>query len=77
MPHMNGGGWWFFGMHVFWWFFWVLFILLFFALLRPVPRSKAPKRETALEVLQRRYAAGEITTDEYEERKARLQRDAQ
>jgi putative membrane protein len=73
MQHMNGSGWWFFGMHLFWWLFWVLVIVLFFVLLRPVPRSRAETRETPLELLQRRYAAGEITTEEYEERKSRLQ----
>lgn len=67
-------GWGFFGMHVFWWLFWILLILAFFLLLTPVPRHKA--RETPLQILQRRYAAGELSTQEYEERKARLERDA-
>jgi putative membrane protein len=30
-------------------------------------------RETPLEVLKRRYAEGEISAEEYEERKARLE----
>ena len=34
-----------------------------------------PPRETPHEVLRRRLAAGEITTDEYEQRKALLGRD--
>ena len=33
-------------------------------------------RQTPLEVLQRRYASGEVSTAEYEERKAKLDRDA-
>ena len=33
-------------------------------------------RETPFEVLQRRYAAGEISTAEYDERKEKLTRDA-
>ncbi len=32
-------------------------------------------RETPLGILQRRYAAGEITTEEYEQRKMRIERD--
>lgn len=32
-------------------------------------------RRSPLEVLQRRYAKGELTTEEYEERKERLERD--
>lgn len=72
MPHMYDG-WWFFGMHLFWWLFWVIIIVLFFWLLTPVPRKRAQvHRETPLEILQHRYAAGEISTEEYEERKARL-----
>ena len=50
--------WWFLGMHLFWWIFWVSIILAFFSLLTPVPKARA--RSSALEILQRRYAAGEI-----------------
>jgi putative membrane protein len=71
---MHFDGWGFFGMHVFWWLFWIVLILALFGLFEPVPRRKV--RETPLQVLQRRYAAGELSTQEYEERKARLERDA-
>lgn len=70
------------GMHWFWWLFWILLIVavwwVFFAR-RPVvpPGAAAPPRETPLDRLQRRYADGEITTEEYEERKAVLLRDRQ
>jgi putative membrane protein len=67
-------GWGFWGMHFFWWLFWIALIVVFFALIEPVPRGR--RRETPLEILQRRYAAGEITEKEYEERKARLEHDA-
>ena len=40
------------------------------------PVSPGRRRETPLEILQRRYAAGEVTDKEYEERKAKLNRDA-
>ncbi len=60
----------FWGMHFFWWLFWIVGIVVFVSLLSPVPRSR--RRETPLEVLQRRYAAGEISTEEYEKRKAKL-----
>lgn len=67
---------WGFGMHLFWWIFWLVLIIAFFAILTPVPRRRAHLyRQTPLEILQRRYAAGEITTQEYEERKERLKRD--
>ena len=73
MMHIYGGGW-FWGMHILWWLFWIAIIAIFFSLARPVPRHKG--RETPLEILKRRYAAGEITSAEYEERKTRLERDA-
>lgn len=67
----DGGLFW--GMHLFWWLFWIVLFVAFFSLLTPVPRRRV--RETPLEVLQRRYAAGEISTAEYEERKTRLTKD--
>jgi putative membrane protein len=60
---------------MFWWIFWLLAIVLLFSLATPVPKSRARPSETALEILQRRYARGEIDTTEYEERKARLASD--
>jgi len=67
---MHYGEWGFWGMHVFWWLFWVAVIVVLFLPLTPVSRGR--RRETPLEVLQRRYAAGEISTEEYEERKTKL-----
>lgn len=72
------------GMHWFWWVFWILAIVGVVWMINRMQqeRSGAPPasprestRETPLETLQRRYAEGEITTDEYEERKERLERD--
>ena len=74
---MYHDGWWFFGMHGLWWLFWIALLVVFFSLLTPLPRSEARRRrQTPLEILQRRYAAGEISTQEYEERKANLIADA-
>lgn len=71
---MSYVGWGFMGMHALWWLFWIALIVVFFALIEPVPRSR--RRVSPLEVLQRRYAAGDISDKEYEERKAKLNRDA-
>jgi putative membrane protein len=69
--------WQFFGMHFFWWMFWVLLIVSFFSLAFPVPRSRMRLYlDDPLAILRRRYAAGEITTEDYEDRKARIERDA-
>jgi putative membrane protein len=62
----------FIGMSFLWWVFWVIVLVAFFSLLTPIPRSRVRNYEQPLETLRRRYAAGEITTEEYEDRKARL-----
>ena len=65
---------WIGGMHMAWWVFWILLIILFFAFLEAEPKQKAKRRrENPVDILKRRYAAGEITTEEYEERKGRLE----
>jgi len=66
----------FVGMHFFWWAFWLMLIIPFFFVATPVRRRTARLyREDPLGILQRRYAAGEITTAEYEDRKSRIERD--
>lgn len=64
------------GMHWFWWLFWIALVaLIFFSPWgTPIRRGK-PQRETPHEVLRRRLASGEITAQEYEQRKALLDRD--
>lgn len=66
----------FWGMHLFWWIFWLALVavLMFWAW----PRA-AQRRDSALDVLRRRYAAGEISDEEYHHRLAILagSRDAQ
>ena len=69
------GSGWFLGMHLLWWLFWVVVIVAFASLFTPVPKQEAKRRDTPLDILQRRYAAGEISTEEYEQRRAGLARD--
>jgi putative membrane protein len=65
------------GMHAWWWLFWVILIgVLFVALRGGSARWQHAGREGPSAVLQRRLAAGEITPQQYEERKALLDRDA-
>jgi putative membrane protein len=61
----------FFGMSLLWWIFWVVVLVGFFMLATPVPRRRV-REVDPLQVLKRRYAAGEITTAEYDERRARI-----
>jgi putative membrane protein len=71
--HVFADGW-FWGMHLLWWLFWFALVIIFFGLMAPVPRHRL--RETPLQILQRRYAAGEVSTEEYEERKTKLKQDS-
>lgn len=67
--------WSFWGMNFIWWLFWLGLLAAFFALATPVPRRRVRLYDHPLSILRRRYAAGEITTQEYEERRALLLRD--
>ncbi len=69
--------WSFWGMNLVWWLFWIALLIVFFALATPVPRRRVRLYEHPLAILRRRYAAGEITTEEYDERRTRLLRDLQ
>ena len=65
------------GMHGFWWLFWLLMIgLWFFAGWGRPGRRRDRPRETAHDLLRQRLASGEINPQQYEERKALLDRDA-
>jgi putative membrane protein len=76
-PKNRGGSmYYFWGMHAYWWLFWVFLWMLFFSFMMPMRRTTYRQMQTPLEILQRRYAAGELTTEEYEERRTTLQRDA-
>jgi len=77
MHMFYGGGFFMGGMHVLWWLFWLVLIgwLVSWFWRRPGNHGRG-RRETPHEVLQRRLANGEITTAEYDERKALLDRDS-
>jgi putative membrane protein len=63
------------GMHAYWWVFWFLLWILFLSFMVPVRRITYRQMQSPLQLLQRRYAAGEITSEEYEERRTKLLRD--
>jgi putative membrane protein len=69
--HDDGPGWW-------WIFplFWIVVIATVILVLRNTgrwgPRRFADQRESAVEVLDRRFAEGELSLEEYRERRAIL-----
>lgn len=64
------------GMHGLWWIFWIALIgvIAFYGWGRPGRRRRG-SHDTPRDLLQRRLASGEITAEQYEERKAILDRD--
>lgn len=59
------------GMHFFWWIFWIIIIIWIFATPYDLPGQRT-KTETPLEILKKRFAKGEITKEEYDEKKKLL-----
>lgn len=66
----NGFGFW--GMHLIWWLIWGVFIFWIFATPYDVPGQRN-KRNTPLDILKKRFASGQITTEEYQEKKKILE----
>lgn len=73
---------WMWGMHWLWWVGWIVLIVgIVWAIARASrdsgrpSRSEPPQEESAMDILQRRYAEGKLSTEEYQERKEHLERD--
>lgn len=64
------------GMHFLWGFFWLalLGVILFYGRAR-INEQRRHLRESPHEILQQHLASGEITPEQYEERKVLLDRD--
>ncbi|MEP6627534.1 MAG: SHOCT domain-containing protein [Ginsengibacter sp.] len=59
-------GYYFGGMHYMWWFIWMG--LLFWIFLTPwsIPGERR-RKDTPFDILQKRFASGELTKEQYEE----------
>lgn len=56
------------GMDLIWWFLWILMLVWIFAVPYDIPGQRN-KKDGPLAILLKRYAAGEIGAEEYNERK--------
>ena len=64
------------GMHGLWWMFWLVVVLVFLFIGRGRLWPWGERsREAPHDVLRRHLASGDLTSSEYEERKALLDRD--
>lgn len=58
----------FWGMHLLWWFIWVMVFFWIFATPYGIP-GQGHKKDSPLDILQKRLALGQITNQEYKEKK--------
>ena len=64
----------FWGMHLIWWIIWVGFIFWIFATPYDIP-GQMKKKDSSLDILQKRFASRQINKDEYQEQKKILAND--
>lgn len=62
------------GMNFIWWFVWMIMIFWIFATPYDIPGQRR-RKDSPLDLLQKRFASGEITTEEYQEKKKMLESD--
>ena len=60
------------GMHFVWWFVWGILLFWIFATPYDVPCQRR-KKDSPLDILQKRFASGQITDEEYHEKKKILE----
>jgi putative membrane protein len=62
----------FWGMHLVWWFFWVLMLFWIFATPYDIPGQRR-RSSSPLDILKSRLASGDISKEEYYEKKSILE----
>lgn len=71
---MDHSGYQFWGMHFIWWLIWLVLLFWIFATPYNIPGQRK-KKDSPLNILQKRFASGQITKEEYKERKNILEND--
>lgn len=62
------------GMHFGWWLVWFIILFWIFATPYDIPGQRN-RKDSPLQILQKRYAAGTINTEEYVKSKKMLEND--
>ena len=62
------------GMNAIWWIIWMVMIFWIFATPYDI-HGQRKQKDTPLDILQQRYAMGQMTTEEYKDRKRVLEDD--
>lgn len=63
----------YYGMNVIWWIIWIVLLVWIFFLPIDIPGQRR-KKETAFEILRKRFAEGSITESEYKDKKKVLEK---
>jgi len=63
----------FWGMHLIWWIIWLFLLFWIFAMPYNIPGQRM-RKDSPLDILQKRFASGEITNEEYQEKKKILEK---
>lgn len=61
----------FWGMHLIWWGAWLFLLIWIFAIRYNIPGQRA-KKDSTLDILKKRLATGEISNEEFLEKKKML-----
>ena len=64
----------FWGMHLIWWIVWFVMLFWVFAIPYNIPGQRI-KKDSPLDILQKRFASGQLTNEEYQEKKKILESD--
>ena len=62
------------GMNFIWWFAWIMLLIWIFAIPYDIPGQRR-RKNSPLDILQRRFASGELKLDEYNEKRKILEND--
>ena len=62
------------GLNLVWWFVWIMLLFWIFAVPYDIPGQRN-RKDSPLDILRKRFASGEISTDEYQEKKKILETD--
>ncbi len=60
------------GMNIIWWALWTILLIWIFAIPYDIPGQRN-KKDSALDILQKRYLNGSITEFEYNDKKRNLE----
>lgn len=69
---MNNYSYW--GMNIIWWFIWVGVVFWIFAIPYDIPGQRK-RKNSPLDILQQRFASGQINKEEYNDKKKILEKD--